>query len=87
MNTKQRKTLELIFKMPVPSDIRWSDIETLFKGFGARIIEGEGSRVCVLLNGMRAVFHRPHPKRVTDKGAVKSVRKFLKSAGINHDEI
>lgn len=87
MNTKQRKTLELIFKNPVQSDIRWSDIETLFEGFGGEISEGAGSRVRVALGGVKAVFHRPHPKRVTDKGAVLSVRKFLISAGINHDEI
>lgn len=87
MNAKQRKTLALIFKIPTPSDVRWSDIETLFLGFGAEIMEGNGSRVRVLLNGVRAVFHRPHPKRVTDKGALMSVRKFLINAGINHDEI
>lgn len=87
MNKKQRKVLELIFKDPVPSDIRWTDIESLFKGFGGIIEEREGSRICVKLNGVKLVFHRPHPKRITDKGAVKSVRKFLKDAGISHDEI
>jgi len=87
MNKKQRKTLELIFKTPVPSDVRWDDIETLFKGFGGKITEGNGSRVRVELQGVKAVFHRPHPKKVTDKGALVSVRKFLINAGINHDEI
>ncbi len=87
MNKKQRKTLELIFKDPVPSDIRWTDIETLFKGFGGIIEEREGSRVCVKLLGVKLVFHRPHPQKITDKAAVKSVRKFLKDAGINYDEI
>ena len=28
------------------------------------------------------VFHRPHPRKETDKGAVKSVRKFLENAGV-----
>jgi hypothetical protein len=31
---------------------------------------------------MDAVFHRPHPEKETDKGALKSVRRFLKEAGI-----
>ncbi len=87
MNAKQRKTLALIFKIPAPSNVRWADIETLFKGFGGELEEGNGSRVRVELNGVRAVFHRPHPKRVTDKGALISVRKFLINTGINHDEI
>ena len=87
MNKKQRKTLELIFKNPVPSNIRWADIETLFKGFGGEVSEGDGSRVRIVLNGVKAVFHRPHPQKVTDKGALISVRRFLKNAGIDHDEI
>jgi hypothetical protein len=47
------------------------------------IVEGaEGSRVAILLNGVAAVFHRPHPQKETDKGAVKSMRRFLIEAGI-----
>jgi hypothetical protein len=38
--------------------------------------------VRVSLNGIDAVFHRPHPAKETDKGAVKSVRRFLREAGI-----
>jgi hypothetical protein len=87
MNTKQRKTLELIFKNPVQSKVKWNDIETLFKGFGANISEGNGSRVRIELNNIKAVFHRPHPQKETDKGALISVRRFLINAGINHDEI
>ena len=49
---------------------------------GGEISEGKGSRVRIFLNGIRAVFHRPHPKRVTDKGAVKSMRRFLKEAEV-----
>ncbi|WP_308526420.1 type II toxin-antitoxin system HicA family toxin [uncultured Phyllobacterium sp.] len=44
--------------------------------------EGQGSRVRIALNGIRAVFHRPHPQKETDKGAVKSVRRFLLEAEI-----
>jgi hypothetical protein len=36
----------------------------------------------VALNGVRAVFHRPHPQKETDKGAVRSVRRFLTEADI-----
>lgn len=43
---------------------------------------GRGSRVRVALNGIRAVFHRPHPQNVTDKGALLSVRRFLTTAGV-----
>jgi hypothetical protein len=82
MNNKQRLTFSKIFERPERSDIPWSDIESLFIALGADISEGRGSRVRVALNDVRAVFHRPHPDRVTDKGAVKSVRRFLQEAGI-----
>ena len=50
---------------------------------GAEISEGAGSRVRVAFNGVRAVFHRPHPKKETDKGALKSVRRFFSEAGVS----
>jgi hypothetical protein len=82
MNKKQRQTLKRIFERPERADISWPDIESLFIALGADISEGRGSRVRVALNEVRAVFHRPHPKRVTNKGAVKSVRRFLQEAGV-----
>jgi len=82
MNKKQRQTFNRILEKPERSDIPWSNIESLFIGLGAEITEGRGSRVRVALKEVKAVFHRPHPERVTEKSAVKSVRKFLKEAGV-----
>jgi len=82
MNSKQRKTLTAIFADPVRSDIKWNDIESLFAAFGGNVEEARGSRVCVEINGVVAHFHRPHPQPDTDKGAVKSVRRFLENAGV-----
>lgn len=87
MNSKQKKVYERIFKNPVQSDIEWTEIENLLKSLGANISEGNGSRVRIELNGERAVFHRPHPERVTDKGAVKSMRRFLDNAGVKNDDL
>lgn len=85
MNSKHQKTLAYIFETPVRSDVKWLDIEALLINLGADISEGNGSRVRIALNGIRAVFHRPHPKRETDKGALVSVRKFLINAGVNDE--
>ncbi|NVO14847.1 MAG: type II toxin-antitoxin system HicA family toxin [Rhodoplanes sp.] len=82
LSRKHRATLEAIFATPVHAGIVWTDIETLFRACGAEVSEGSGSRVRVALRGVRAVFHRPHPQKETDKGAVKSVRRFLTEAGI-----
>ncbi len=79
---KHRSTIEAVFADPVPAGIAWRDIEALLVACGAEVTEGNGSRVRVALNGVRAVFHRPHPHKETDKGAVKSVRRFLIEAEI-----
>ena len=82
MNKKQRQTLNKILEKPERSDIPWFNIESLIVALGGEISEGRGSRVRVVLNDVKAVFHRPHPERVTEKGAVKSVRRFLQEAGV-----
>jgi hypothetical protein len=82
LNSKQRKTLAAVFEIPVRADIAWSDIVRLLEALGATVTQGRGSRIRIYLNGVRAVFHEPHPEKVTDKGAVKSVREFLENAEI-----
>jgi hypothetical protein len=77
---KHQRVLEAIFEKR--ANIAWSDIESLLLYYGAEISEGRGSRVRMALNGVRAVFHRPHPKKETDRGAVASMRRFLMEAGI-----
>ena len=74
--------METIFATPIRANILWKDVESLFLALGAEVSEGSGSRVRVALNEVRAVFHRPHPRKETNKGAVKSVRRFLQEAGI-----
>jgi hypothetical protein len=82
MNRRHKLTLEKIFEIPERSDISWTSIESLIKSIGGELSEGRGSRVRVVLNNVKAVFHRPHPHKETNKGAVKSVKRFLIEAGI-----
>jgi HicA-like toxin of HicAB toxin-antitoxin system len=79
---KHRATLEPVFADPVRANINWFDIESLLVSLGAEVTQGRGSRVRIALNGVRAVFHRPHPQKETDKGAVRSMRQFLTEAGV-----
>jgi len=85
MKGKHGRTLEAIFAQPVRANVPWVDVESLFVAAGGTISEGRGSRVRVNLNGVDAVFHRPHPQKETDKGALKSVRRFLTEAGCAPD--
>lgn len=82
MKAKHKKTLYSIFETPVNASIIWNDIESLLIGLGAELSEGRGSRVRIALNDVRAVFHRPHPRKEADKGAVVSMRRLLKEAGV-----
>jgi hypothetical protein len=83
MSNKHQKILEDIFAIPPKSGVSWKAIENMLLALGAEISEGSGSRVRIALNGVRAVFHRPHPRKETDKGAVVSMRRFLVAAGIS----
>ncbi len=82
MSKKHSKTLEAIFANPVRSNIPWKDIEAMLKAEGAEISEGAGSRVRIVLKDIRAVFHRPHPGKETDKGALISMRRFLETTEV-----
>ncbi|MBA4116538.1 MAG: type II toxin-antitoxin system HicA family toxin [Rubrobacter sp.] len=86
LSSKHRKTLQAVFEDPVRSNVAWADVERLFGALGAEVSEGRGSRVRVYLSGVRAVFHRPHPQKETDKGALRSVRRFLVEAGYEPEE-
>ena len=79
---RHRRTLASIFGHPTSGNIPWREIEALFTDMGAEISEREGSRVGVRLFGDRRVFHRPHPGPDTDKGAVASIRDWLKRNGV-----
>ena len=86
LSGKHLKTLRAIFEDPVHPDIEWTGIEKLLLALGAEVSEGRGSRVRVYLKGVRAVFHRPHPQKEIEKGALKSMRRFLTEAGVQLEE-
>ncbi len=82
MSKKHQKTLQAIFKKPIPAGIKWDDIEALFSSLGAKISEGRGSRLRIELNEEDAVFHKPHPRKEVNKGSIVSIRRFLENAGV-----
>lgn len=82
LSSRHRKTYDAIFEEPTRADVEWDDIEKLFRHMGGDVKPGKGSRRRVALNGSRQVFHRPHPEKETDKGALESVRAFIERAGM-----
>ena len=82
MRKKHLKTLAAIFARPTRANIKWVDVEALFKACDAYMEERKGSRVAIELSDVVAIFHRPHPEKEIDKGAVTSIRRFLKEVGL-----
>ena len=82
MNSKHRKTLNIIFRTPISTTLEWARIESPFVALGAQTIEGRGSRVRFELNGIVATFHRPHPHKEAKPYQVRDARQFLEQAGV-----
>ena len=82
MNNKQRNTLKAIFTKPVPANLEFKRIESLFLALGAKLIEGDGSRVRFVLNNVVVTFHRPHPNKEAKPYQVRDARSFLKQAEV-----
>jgi len=82
MNNKQRNTLKAIFKNPVSANLEFKRMESLFLALGAKMIEGDGSRVRFILNEEVVSFHRPHPHKEAKPYQIRDARSFLKQAGV-----
>jgi HicA toxin of bacterial toxin-antitoxin, len=82
MNDQHRTTLLLVFRIPVPGTINWSDIEALLLAAGARRIEGNGSRVRFDKGGEVETFHRPQPAKEAKRYQVRAAREFLERIGV-----
>ena len=82
MNKKQQRILDAIQVTPPPANLKWNDVESLFRALGARVSQGNGSRVRVLLNGVIAMLHKPHPNNEVGRSCVKQIRIFLEEANV-----
>ena len=82
MNSKHRKTLDVLLADPVSGNLEWARIESLLIALGCRVIEGPGSAVTFEFKGQRANFHRPHPSREALRYRVKAEREFIEKIGV-----
>lgn len=85
MKGKHEKLLKAIFQKPAKANIKWKEVESMLKAFGAEFSEGRGSRIRIKLNDVRIVFHIPHPEPELGKGRVEDISQFLMKAGLHHD--
>lgn len=82
MKSKHAKTLRAVFARPTLASIAFSDIEALVVALGGLVVEREGSRVRIELNGEEWRPHRPHPGKEAKRYQVEEFRKLLELTGV-----
>ena len=82
MNSRHRKTLEIVFTDPVWGTIAWADVEGLLIAAGAQVVEGRGGRVRFVCGDEVETFHLPHPAKEAKRYQVRAARDFLERIGV-----
>jgi len=82
VNAKHRKILVAVFARPTQASIPFVEIELLFKALGGSVVEREGSRVKLELNGEQLRCHRPHPGKEAKRYQVEQARELLERLGV-----
>ena len=82
MPVNHYRTLERIFRKPIPTDIRWEDTVAILSAAGVEVDQREGSHVLPKKVAERMVIHRPHPKPEIGRPTVRYIAAFLETAGV-----
>lgn len=85
MAKKHDRTLAAIFARPTRANVAWNDVVALVEHLGGAVYADRGgSPREFLLNGVRAVFHEPHPQKEIPQAMVRRLRIYLEEAGIDY---
>ena len=82
MNARHAKTLAVVFGQPTPANVEWAAVEALLLAVGCKLVEGSGSRVRFVKDGMIETFHRPHPAKEAKRYQVRAARDYLIRLGV-----
>ena len=81
LRRRHRRTLERMRSVPTPADIRWAEIESLLLALDAELEERAGSRVAISIGDETVVMHKPHPRPVMQRPAVRRLVRFIERTG------
>ena len=85
MGKRHDRTLAAIFASPTRANIAWEDVVALVQHLGGVVrADRGGSMREFVLNGVRAIFHEPHPGNEVPQAMVRRLRIYLDEAGIEH---
>jgi predicted RNA binding protein YcfA (HicA-like mRNA interferase family) len=77
--SKHEKTVEKIYKVPTPTDLRWDEVVSCLTALGFTEKQGNGSRrkFIHLEAKLVGILHEPHPKPTLKQYAVRDVKDLL----------
>jgi hypothetical protein len=81
MASADRRTLDAIFRHPVPQNLSWMDTLRLLIHLGSAEENADG-KYSVRINSKHLIFHKPHSKHLGAR-EVTELRHYLASAGIS----
>jgi hypothetical protein len=79
ISASERRTLDAIFRHPLPHNLEWNDVIALFERLGQVEQKGSGS-FAVTIGRERHVMHKPHTKDLASTELLE-LRHFLARAG------
>jgi hypothetical protein len=82
MSHDHTRTLEHIFAHPINMNMKWNEVEHMFRALGASLESTHGGREKIKLGGQEMTFHVPHGKTISSKEEVMQLRHFLERCGI-----
>lgn len=68
-----------LYRLPPPNDFTWNELKTLLCSYGFREIQGNGSRVKFIHDGLSypLCIHKPHPENTLKKYIIELVKAAL----------
>lgn len=80
--SKQEKLLSRLFT--VPTDFKWTEVQSLLTSYGFEEIQKKGSRVRFINREHECLIflHKPHPEKEICRAAVRDIVFKLKGIGI-----
>jgi hypothetical protein len=81
MPPADRRTLDAIFRHPVPHNLSWMDTLHLLTHLGSAEEKADG-KYSLMIEGQHLIFHKPHGKHL-DAREITDLRHYLASAGIS----
>jgi hypothetical protein len=83
MATDHRRTLDAIFRHPVPHNLSWMDALGLLTHLGS-VDERADGKYSLTINGKHLIFHKPHGKNL-DARQITDLRHYFALSGISPD--